>query len=110
MPQPAQKYIRFRLLGLLAVLALFLSLSAWNEPLPFTVKAQTTPTPQPVVLEAEPSPTPTPTLVYNPEQTNGIVFGGTMLILIVVISSLVVIRARMQVIKAQSRPAGPDKP
>ena len=106
MPQPAQKYIRFRLLGLLAVLALFLSLSAWNEPLPFTVKAQTTPTPQPVVLEAEPSPT----LVYNPEQTNGIVFGGTMLILIVVISSLVVIRARMQVIKAQSRPAGPDKP
>ena len=88
--------------GLLLVIALFISLWWWSEPLPFSVKAQGTPTPDPVQLTA-PLATPLPEeWLENRDQTNGIVFGSIILILIVLISTTSVIRTRNRLLKEEA--------
>lgn len=89
------KNFNWRLLGLLAIIAIFIVFTLWIEPLPYVVHGQTTPTPAPVTLSDAPVATPLPAeLLENTEQTNGIVLGAIILILIVLISCFSVIRTR----------------
>ncbi len=105
MVQRIKEHVNLRLLGLMLVIALFIGLSLWNEPLPFSVKAQATPAVEgtsvslPVVM-AEPTTAPPPELIENQNQTNGIVFGSSLLILIVVISTISVMRTRNKITKS----------
>lgn len=100
MVQRIQEHVNLRLLGIMLVVALFIGLSWWNEPLPFSVQAQATPAAEgtavslPVVMAAETATALPPELLENQNQTNGIVFGSSLLILIVVISTISVMRTR----------------
>jgi hypothetical protein len=90
-------------LGLILVLLAFLSAQAMSEPLPMQQRATQTPvqltrTPvptQPAVIDGEPTQTPFPEwLVANREQTNGIIIGTVILLLIVIVGTYSAIRAR----------------
>jgi hypothetical protein len=60
-------------------------------------KQQSTPTPAPVLLATTPSSSPNPNeILSNREQTNGIVAGGIILVLIIVGGTLSVIRQKKQ--------------
>lgn len=106
MVQRIKERVNLRILGLMLVTAFFIGLSLWNEPLPFSVKAQATPAVEgtsislPVVMEAAQATALPPELIGNQEQTNGIVFGSSLLILIVVISTISVMRTRNKITKS----------
>lgn len=93
----------FRLWGMLAIIAVFIGLSVWSEPLPFTVNAQTTPTPQPVILTATLTALP-PELLDTQSQSNGIIMGSIVLILIVLISTTLTLRTRNRLEKENKKP------
>jgi hypothetical protein len=79
------------LLAVLVILFLFSSMMAWTLPPSEQRQQEASPTveataiPEEVVIDSEPTRTPIPQeWVENVEQTNGVVFGGVILVLIIV--------------------------
>ncbi len=89
------------ILALLLVMTVFATMIAWREPLPEISLA--TPTPQAEIFEPSPTPEfelqePTPIPLEwedNIEQTNGIIMGSVILVLIVVGGTLSAIRRKV---------------
>lgn len=88
-------WLNRRTLVLLIIALLFLGALSLAEPLPRADKysyANLTPTPFPEALESG-APTPLPQeYLENADQTNGILLGGTILVLIVVFGTLSALR------------------
>ena len=99
-PQPATRWQqrgtallrpnRQSMLLVLLVLLLVTTL-AWNHSLPGSITALSTPTPTPYIFAGTPIPAQ---LVDTGQETNGIVLGGIIMVLIVVGGTFAVIRQK----------------